>query len=131
MIENKSGLFSRKQIIKKNLICMAVAITLFILNEMILKEITSGKIKLFFGGHFNDLICPLFFLGYCQIVFVWIKKELKSYSLIMLLIMVAGLIWEYLIPLLKPASTSDPLDLMFYFIGANIYYLTMVLKYKQ
>ncbi|MGB4661751.1 MAG: hypothetical protein WBI07_21435 [Mobilitalea sp.] len=70
----------------------------------------------------NDLVCPLFFLGYCQVIFIWIKNEIKSYSILLLIGMMAGVIWEYFAPVINPKAITDPFDLLCYFIGINIYY---------
>jgi hypothetical protein len=94
----------------------------FILNNVWLKDITNGTLNMFCRCYLNDLVCPLFFLGYCEVIFIWIKNEIKSYSILLLIGMMAGVIWEYFAPVINSKAISDPFDLLCYFIGINIYY---------
>ena len=47
----------------------------------------------------------------------------------MLLIMVAGYIWEYGAPFINAKAVSDDWDLVCYFVGGMVYFLFM--KYEQ
>ena len=48
-----------------------------------------------------------------------------------LLIFAAGLLWEFVAPLLKPTSVTDSLDLLCYQFGAVGYYCTNRLYIKN
>lgn len=123
MERREAEIFGKKKAAKKHIFCICAALFLFLCNNLVLKKISGGDLNRFFRWHFNDLICPLFFLGYCQIVWIWIKDEVRSYPLLIAAAMSARLVWEYFAPLINPKAVSDPLDLLCYFIGANICYL--------
>lgn len=111
-----------KNLLKKHIMSMSICLIVFILNNVLLKDITTGTLTMFCRCYLNDLVCPLFFLGYCQVIFIWIKNEIKSYSILLLIGMMAGVIWEYFAPVINPKAITDPFDLLCYFIGINIYY---------
>ena len=102
---------------------MAIGILIFGLNNLIWKKNTTGLAFFICKNYLNDTVCPLFFLGYCQIVFIWLDREVKSYILIILIGMLAGMIWEYFAPIINPKAISDLKDLLCYFIGINIYWI--------
>ena len=112
----------KKNVLKKHLISMSICLGVFILNNVWLKDITTGKLNMLCRCYLNDLVCPLFFLGYCQLIFIWIKNEIKSYGTLLLIGMTAGFIWEYFAPVINPKAVTDSFDLLCYFIGINIYY---------
>ena len=72
--------------------------------------------------HLNDLVCPLFFLGYCQIWLSWAGYKAMDYRHMVIYGMAGGFIWEYFAPFINPRSVSDLLDLACYFAGIHIYY---------
>lgn len=132
MRENCYNLLSLKEAILKrkiNLVGMTVAICVYTINKTCLIQYTHGQWNYFCRCYLNDLVCPLFFLGYCQILLIWIDHEIKSWWKCMFLIMVAGCIWEYGAPFINAKAVSDVWDLVCYFIGGMVYSLLM--KYEQ
>lgn len=107
---------------KLNLWCICSALMIYGINHFYLSSFDTGPLAPFFRGYLNDLVCPLFFLGFCQIFLIWVGHELRSYWPCLLLTMAAGLIWEYGAPLINPRSVSDPLDLLCYLLGCTLYY---------
>jgi hypothetical protein len=116
---------------KANLLSMTTAIMIYTLNRMLLIPQTVGPIEYFCRCFLNDLVCPLFFLGYCQILLIWIGYEITTYKYCVLLGMAGGLVWEYVAPRINPKAVSDPMDLLFYFIGISVYYLLLRLNFKK
>lgn len=128
MRENCYNLISLKKAIFKrkiNLVGMTTAICVYIINKACLIPYTQGQLNYFCRCYLNDLVCPLFFLGYCQILLIWIDHEIKSWWKCMLLIMVAGYIWEYGAPFINAKAVSDAWDLVCYFLGGTVYCLLM------
>lgn len=107
---------------KINLICIILSLFVYILNNLFLINVTSGWLQNFCQSHLNDLFCPLFLLGFSQILFVWAECEINTYINCVLFGMACGCVWEYFAPLINPNAVSDPWDLLCYFIGINIYY---------
>lgn len=121
----KAAIFKRKI----NLVGIAIALCVYVINKACLIPYTHGSFNYFCRCYLNDLVCPLFFLGYCQILLIWIDREIKSYWKCMLLIMIAGCVWEYGAPFINAKSVSDVWDLVCYFVGGMVYLLLM--KYEQ
>lgn len=120
-----------KSITWKHIKCMTICMIIYVINQTLLKKYSSEILHKFCTCYLNDLICPLFFLGYCQVIFIWAKNEIKSYFLLLLLGMSAGFIWEYFAPIINSKAVTDPIDLIFYFIGINIYYAIIKLTGKN
>ena len=124
----KSELFSKFNFAYKrkcNLCCIAIALLVYVVNKTWLINITAGAAEVFCRSFLNDLVCPLFFLGFANIVFLWAGFELNSYLKCLSVGMVCGMIWEYFAPVINPKATSDPWDLLCYFVGISIYYLLL------
>ena len=122
MTKNSCTLWQAVQHRKRNFWCICSALLIYGINRFFLSSYITGPLAPFFRGYLNDLVCPLFFLGVCQILLIWVGHELRFYWHCLLLTMAAGLIWEYGAPLINPRSVSDPLDLLCYFIGCTLYY---------
>lgn len=108
---------------KVNPIGIVIAAFIYLINKLFLIRHVSGFFGYFCRCHLNDLVCPLFFLGVSQIMLIWAEHEIHSYKFCVLLGMAAGFIWEYFAPLINANAVSDPIDLLCYFVGINIYYL--------
>lgn len=113
-----------------NIILMILTSIMYLLNNVIFKKITTGDLNLFMVGYFNDLICPLFFLSYCNILLLSIGKEIKKLYWLLLFSFCVGLVWEFVAPLLKKTSITDVLDLICYLIGAFLYWLILKIYQK-
>lgn len=123
----------RQAILKKkvNIYCIVFAICIYITNKTILIPNIPGKIGLFCRCYLNDFVCPLFFLGYCQILLIWINIELKSYKTIIILGMFAGIIWEFFAPIINHKSVTDYYDLLCYFTGSLLFAFLYFRKANQ
>ena len=108
---------------KCNLYCISFALLVYAVNKIWLINLTAGAVEVFCRSFLNDLVCPLFFLGFANILFLWAGFELNSYLKCIAVGMTCGLIWEYFAPVINTKATSDPWDLLCYFIGISIYYL--------
>ena len=140
LIEHRNGhsqkclflIYLRDEMIKKllksikyrplNAILIVSVLFLYFLNNSVLKNITTGIVYEYCVCYLNDLICPLFFLAYSNLLLITVRKELTSLRSILLVSIPAGLIWEFVAPLMKSSSVTDPIDLICYLLGSLIYW---------
>lgn len=115
---------------KTNVICMVVAVSIYCLNQILLKNQFVGAIGYFCKCYLNDLVCPLFFLAYAQIILIWARHEINTYIGLLLLGMSAGFVWEYFAPIINPKAVTDVYDLICYFCGIQIYYFIALVERK-
>ncbi len=120
-LSNLNFLFKRKS----NIGCMTLSLFVYGINKAWLSNITAGTLEMFCRSFLNDIVCPLFFLGFVNIVLLWVGFEATSYLKCITIGMAAGMVWEYFAPLINPKAITDPWDLLCYFIGASIYYLIL------
>lgn len=105
-----------------NLILIILVPCLYLLNNLYLKNHTGGVLQYFMICHFNDLICPLFFIAYSNLLLLTVGRELRKLHWVLLFGICAGLIWEFFAPVIKPSATTDWIDLVFYTLGTALYW---------
>ena len=109
---------------------MMVAIGVYCLNQFMFKNNFDGVAGYFCNCYLNDLVCPLFFLSYVQIVLIWARHEVKTYIGLVIIGMSAGFVWEYFAPIINPRAITDVYDLICYFCGIQIYYFVASVEKK-
>lgn len=82
---NKLRLYMKKIVesIRKrpvNLMLLILVVFAYWINNLFLKEHSGGLLRVFFIGYFNDLICPLFFFSYANMLLITVGKELPVYG---------------------------------------------------
>ena len=113
----------KKQKIDIEFLLIGITIFLYALNNLFFKRMTEGAFYYFFVGYFNDLICPLFFISYVNIILSFIHKRISNLVHIILLCLICGLVWEFVAPFLKKDSVTDVFDLVCYCWGGSLYWL--------
>lgn len=110
-----------------NLMLLILVVFAYWINNLFLKEHSGGLLRVFFIGHFNDLICPLFFFSYANMLLITVGKEIARLWVICLVSLCTSCVWEFVAPLMKPSSTTDPLDIFCYITGGVVYWA--ILRY--
>lgn len=110
-----------------NLILIASVSSMYLFNNLFLKEHSSGLLRIFFVCYFNDLICPLFFFSYANLLLITVNKEISCLWGVCLISLCTSCVWEFVAPLIKPSSTTDPLDIVCYLTGGIAYWI--ILRY--
>lgn len=105
-----------------NFMLIISVLILYLSNNLYLKNHTNDSMQNFFVCYFNDLICPLLFFSYSNILLICVNKELKKLKWIMLMGLCSGLVWEFFAPVIKPSSVTDVKDLMCYILGTFLYW---------
>ena len=111
---------------KKNFSLIIICLLFFLLNTLLLKNIDLGILNSFFRGYFNDLLAPIIFLSFMNILLKNILNiEIKKATYLISITLIISFIWEYIAIFLKPSSTFDYLDIIAYLIGCLIYYINI------
>lgn len=105
-----------------NVVLIVAVVIAYFVNNSFLKSNTSGNVRLFFICYFNDLICPLLFFSYANMLLVTVNKEITRLWVICLISLCTGCVWEFVAPHIKPSSTTDLLDIACYVIGGLVYW---------
>lgn len=79
-------------------------------------------LHIFINGYLNDIMCPLFFLPYSNILLISVDRGLFKLWQLMLLAFAAGLVWEFFAPVIKKGSVTDLRDLVCYQLGTIGYW---------
>ena len=110
-----------------NLMLLILVVFAYWINNLFLKEHSGGLLRVFFIGYFNDLICPLFFFSYANMLLITVGKEIARLWVICLVSLCTSCVWEFVASLMKPSSTTDPLDIFCYITGGVVYWA--ILRY--
>ena len=112
---------------KINIIIIFISVFLYLLNRLILKDITEGLIHWFLVCYWNDITGAIAVSAYVDsIIFHYSKKEIHIWDLIVILL-ICGLFWEIITPLFRKNSVCDFWDIVAYMTGGVIYYLSIKL----
>ena len=103
---------------------------LYLSNNFVLKEISAGVVNYFFVCYFNDLICPFGFVSYTNMMLFFINKKIEKFHHVLIFCFLCGLVWEFIAPLLKESSVTDPCDLFCYCAGGAVYWIIRCLYLK-
>lgn len=114
---------------KKYWAILTIGITLYLTNNLILKNSPFISLNIFFNNYFNDILAPIVYLSYLNIIsLILVKKELKSPLIIFSIIIICSFFWEFVALFVKQGSVFDPIDVISYFIGGLIFY---IINYKK
>ena len=116
---------------RENVVSITIALIVYVLNKSILMKHAKCFFKYFFTCYLNDLVCPLFFLGFAQIIFKWARIEIRQYRYILVLGVFGGFVWEFVAPIINPKSVADIFDFVCYIVGTNIYWFLIHNKLKK
>ena len=81
--------------------------------------------------YLNDLICPLFFVSYSNLLLITINKEIKKLKWLIIFGFCSGLVWEFVAPIIKPHAVKDIVDIIFYLLGTFLYWCIIKLFTKE
>jgi len=86
------------------------------------------------NNYVNDFLCMPIVLVVCQYVLLYIKSDEDigiPLALIMAITLYISIYFEYYLPSVNPRYTADFIDIILYFSGAAIFYLTENLVWKR
>jgi len=115
--------FMRKDYRIINLSIFITCIILYGFNTIIFSSINNYNLHYFFSSYFNDLLAPLLLFSYINLILSLIDKKMYSLKYLFLIIILSSFVWEFIAPIFKPNSISDPIDILFYFIGTMVYWI--------
>lgn len=100
---------------------------LYAVNRFWLKELVTLPVAGYFlRCHFNDMIGGVTFCALINVI-LW-HSQYRQYRITgvvpaAMIMGVVGVLWEYVLPLLYPRGTADPLDIAAYMTGGILYSL--------
>ena len=108
-----------------NIVLICVVAILYVVNNLCLKTMLPYNMRWFFVCYFNDLICPLLFLAYCNILLLSVNKEMTNLKTLFFVGLAVGVVWEFGAPIIKKTSTTDIMDIVCYVGGSIIYWFLL------
>lgn len=106
-------------------VAAAVAILYAANNAALSAHAVPDMFEPFASGHLNDVLAPFGFLSLTNAIYAMMGHGVCRLAPTMALAALASAVWEGLAPLVFPESVSDPLDVVCYFVGAMLYWMTV------
>lgn len=101
-------------------------ILFFISQYIINQEYIKYNLNLcFFRYYFNDILAGGIIITYINLLFIFLRRPqycLRQFWIIVCVNIIIGFFWEFIAPLYKSDSITDPYDLVAYTFGGCIYY---------
>jgi hypothetical protein len=122
-----SGVDHHRNIYGVNGALILLIVPLYLLNRLLLKDELSWS---FLSSHFNDVLAGLLLLPSYNLLALLCRQYnllLLRFMHILTFTLVVGLFWEYVTPLYRSGSISDPLDVLAYLSGGLLYSLISLL----
>ena len=106
--------------------CLIYAIGLGIIcliNKSGFFALENRHIKWFFSGYLNDILGSVIFLLYLCLVQSFLKRKyIFRFVHIVIITFFCGILWEYLTPVYRPDTVSDPWDILAYMFGGVLFW---------
>ncbi len=98
--------------------------TLYFINRFFIKPYISIPVLSYLSKcHINDFFGGIVFCAYYNIIMLLAeKKPIEKFSEVFVVILIVGIIWEFIFPIFLSYSTSDIFDVIAYIFGGTIYY---------
>jgi hypothetical protein len=107
-----------------------LSIIVFIFNQ----AMQTYKIySIFSASYLDDLLffpIALSLIKFIQEIITKDKKYVVPFSHLFIGLVIISVLFEFLLPLIGKQFTSDLIDIIFYIIGASIFYLTQTIEIK-
>ena len=105
-----------------NISLITIFFCIYLTNHFLIKPNLDWVIS---DGYLNDALGMAILLAYSNLVIISCDNRrllILSFSRIFTFAFLVGLFWEYITPLYRSNSVSDPFDLLAYLSGASVYY---------
>ena len=107
---------------KRNIYIIIFSLTVYTFNRIFKSYIDIPIIGCLCRCHLNDYIGGIVFPAYVNILLYRAKyKQIKNYMVIAFIMLLCGIIWEYIFPYLFSYSVSDIFDVLAYMLGGVTY----------
>lgn len=106
---------------RANGILILIVILFYCMNQNFKLVVKTRILRLFMMGYFNDVLCGLGFMAYCNIVSN--KNQIVQLYKILLVLIITGFFWEFVTPLYRQDSVTDGFDILAYIVGGIGYWL--------
>ena len=116
---------------RKNLILIISTIVLYVINQHIKYRIRVDAIRWYMSCYFNDTIGGVTFMAYCNLIFNHYQKKMIKLWKIGFWMGGCGIFWEYITPVFRKNTISDPWDILAYICGGFLYWLFMRKEYQK
>lgn len=107
----------------KAIIYLFVFLSIYIINKLKFINVGNEYIKYFLNGYLNDIVGAIVFLLYLSIVLSYLKKTFVfKLCHVQSIILICGILWEYVTPIYRNDTVSDPIDILAYLFGGILFW---------
>lgn len=93
------------------------------INKFKIVVVDNEYIMYFLNGYLNDILGTVVFLLYLCIVLSFLNKNFTFRLIhVELMVLICGILWEYVTPLYRIDTVSDPFDILAYTVGGLLFW---------
>lgn len=107
---------------KNNIVIFIICMTMYILNIQFRINIKNKILSFIAYSYFNDFVGSIAFCSYIVFCSNWCKFKFDSLLKVEITLLIAGIIWEYFIPIIRPDTVTDICDILVYCLGGILYW---------
>lgn len=120
------------KISKINLLIIIVCVLSCIINKRCL-GLTEGIVNWFLSCYYNDIVGAIAFSAYCDIISsnsMVQKYKINKLWKLEIILLICGLFWEYITPIIRTDTVSDIFDILAYLSGGIVFWLVKSIHLK-
>lgn len=120
------------KISKINLLIIIVCVLSCIINKRCL-GFTEGIVNWFLSCYYNDIVGAIAFSAYCDIISsnsMVQKYKINKLWKLEIILLICGLFWEYITPIIRTDTVSDIFDILAYLSGGIVFWLVKSIHLK-
>jgi hypothetical protein len=105
-----------------NWILLFASLSLYALNNYLLKGLDIPGLDVFLVSYFNDVLAGVLILSYTNLLLHLVKRVMSKLLTIFAFILCCSFVWEFVAPYFKAGAVFDWFDFVAYQLGGLLYW---------
>ena len=122
-----------KSSVNANLQMMVLSLAIYIINIKLTGKINIPWVCFLCGSYLNDFVGGVFYIAILNTIFYYFmnKNSITSLIYIEIVLLICGIVWEYITPLFRKNTVSDIVDIFVYMFSGVTYWLCISKSIKK
>lgn len=114
-----------KSSVNVNLQIIILTLAIYIINIKLTGKINIQWVHFLCSSYLNDFVGGIFYIAILNTIFYYFmnKKAITSLIYIEIVLLICGIVWEYITPFFRKSTVTDIVDILVYMFSGVIYWL--------
>ena len=124
--------YINKSFLYANLQLMVLSLAIYIINSKFKNSIEIKWIRNLCNSYINDFVGAVFYIAVINHVCYYFLKGIIITRIVYieLILLLCGIVWEYITPLFREGTVSDIIDIIVYLVAGMVYWFIAVKNNK-